>query len=318
MLSEVLFAHAGSSKESKGDRLPGLSCSQLFPCPYYLLKVHLGEALRETPDPRQLLNMADGWDQEEQSVKRLAKAGVRIENRQAKVLVGKSQVPGSIDGTYTISNKMRLWEHKAWDDEYFYLFTRRGLDGFPGQKAQVNAYMLGSNLTEVDFFIKCKRNNDYFDKVYPLDEEFIGPIIDWCDKIRLEGWIPEPVECKWCTHCGIGCFGAVLDFSWMGTAKAEDIAEKWKQGDKYVKVGEMLKEEARTYFVGKKDKYGNTLVEGIMGDRELLLVEDLEIRKVIQNRFDVNKGRVLEVFGAEGLMQVGEEKEIVTYRFREV
>lgn len=318
MLSEVLFASVPTKREERGDRTPGLSGSQLFPCPYRLYKVHIGEVWEEELEPREILNMEDGWDQESQSVRRLAKAGIVIENRQARVMIGKSGIPGSIDGTFTLNGKKRLWEHKAWGENPFQLLLWRGLEAFPGAKAQVNGYMVGMGLDEADLFVKKKDNNDYFDKVYRLDEEFITPIIEWADRIRLEGWVPEPQLCEYCTHCGLGCFGKILDFSWIGEADAHEMVEKWKKGKQFQAVGDMYVDEARTYFVGKKDKYDNIIAEGIIGDKDLLVVEDLEIKKIIQHRFEVTKQRVMEVFGPEGLIQVGKEKDVVTYRIGEV
>jgi len=318
MLSEVLFASVQTKREREEGRAPGLSISQLFPCPYRLYKVHMGEIQEKELEPRQVLNMADGWDVEEQSVRRLAGAGVLIKDRQAKVRIGKSGIPGSIDGTFTLNGKKRLWEHKAWGENSFGQFLWKGLDTFPGAKAQINGYMVGMNLDEADFFVKKKDNNDYFDKLYRLDEKFIIPIIEWADRIRLEGWVPEPRPCEYCTYCGLDCFGKILDFSWIGEADAHEMVVKWKQGDKLVKVGEMFRDGARAYFVGEKDKYDNVITEGIIGDRDLLLVEDLEVKKITQHRFGVSKQKVMEVFGPEGLVQVGEEKEVVQYRIREV
>lgn len=318
MLSEVLFTYTDGHRQPMGDRVPGLSCSQLFPCPYYLYRAQMGETWKEELTPQQLLNLADGWDQETQTINRLKRAGITIKDRQARLSVGESQVPGTIDGAVDINGKDYLWEHKAWNERSFGTFQHWGLDKFPQQRTQVQAYMLGTGLDSCIFMVKHKDSNDYIDLVEEYDKEFILPVVEWCDKIRLEGWVPEPEECKWCSYCGFGCFGDIIDFSWIGTAKADEMSEKWKQGDKLRKVGEMFIDEARAYFIGKKDKNGVTLVEGIIGNRDLLLVEDLEIKKVIIHRFDVKKEKVLEVFGPEGLMKVAEEKDVVTYRFREV
>jgi hypothetical protein len=319
MLSEVLFAAVGTRRQAKEDRAPGLSISQLFPCPYKLYRAHIGEVFEEELEPREILNMEDGWDQEEQSIRRLKeKAGIIIQDRQAGVGIGKSNVPGRIDGTFTLNGKKRLWEHKAWGEIPFGRFMMFGLGGYPGVRAQVNGYMLGMGLDEVDVFIKKKDNNDYFDTIYGFDEKFILPIVEWCDKIRLENWVPEPQLCEYCSNCNLRCFGPVLDFSWIATADASEMVEKWKKGKAFKLMGEMMLDEARTYFVGKEDKYGNVIAKGVIGDRDLLIVEDLEVRKVVQHRFDIRKEKVLEIFGPEGLIKVGEERDITTYRIREV
>jgi len=315
VLSEILFASVPTKREEKPDRVPGITCSQLFPCPYKLYKIHIGEVWSEELTPQQILNMRNGWTAEEESIKLLEEmAGISIGDRQASVTVGKSNIPGHIDGTVILDSKKRLWEHKAWNDSSFSWFVSRGIEYYPGQKAQVNAYMLGMGLEECIFFVKNKDSNDYFDKLIPLDKEFILPIIEWADNIRLEGWVPEPKLCKYCAWCDMKCFGQVVDFSWIKEAQAPEMAEKWKQGDKLVKVGDMMKEEARTFFVGNV-KEG---IDGLIGDEDLLIVEDLKIQKIIQHRFDVTKEAVLREFGPEGLVRVGVERDIVTYRIKEV
>lgn len=318
MLSEVLFTYTDGHRQPRGDRVPGLSCSQLFPCPYYLYKVSTGEVWEREVTAQQLLNMEDGWNAEEQSVRRLGRAGIKIYSRQMKVRIGKSGVPGTIDGLVDANGKTYLWEHKAWNENNFRIFKNFGLEKFPGQRTQVQAYMVGTGLDACDFYVKYKDNNDYHDIVEDLDLDYIMPTIEWCDRIRIDKWVPEPKECKWCAYCGFKCFGDIIDFSWISTADATEMAEKWVKGDKLSKVGEMLKDEARTYFLGKTDKRGIVLAEGIIGDKDLLLVGTLQIKKVIMHRFDINKEKILEFFGPEGLMKVGEEKDITTYRFREM
>ena len=314
MLSEILMtAVSARGRVPRPDREPGLSCSTLFPCPYALYKIQKGEAWEEELTPQQILNMEDGWFQEEESVQRLKEIGIIIRDRQARVDVGKSHIGGRIDGTVTLDKK-RLWEHKAWGSAPYDWFLAKGIDIRPGEKAQVNAYMLGMGLDECIFFVKRKENNNYLDVIVPLDKDFILPIIGWADRIRLENWVPEPKLTQYCAHCGFNCFGPVLDFSWITEAKAPEMAEKWKQGDKLVKVGSMLKEEARTFFVGSRDGQA----KGIIGDRDLLVTDGLKITRVIQHRMDIRRELVLREFGPEGLVKVIEEKDITQFRFAEV
>jgi len=312
MLSEILFAAVkAKGKEPKPDRIPGLSCSGLFPCPYRMYQTYIGKVWYEDPTPQQTLNAEDGWDQENQSIQRLKdKAGIIVQDRQTKVSVGRSNIPGSIDGTVTLGIKKRLWEHKAMDSWGFNWFSSRGIDVHPDWKSQTNAYMLGMGLDECILFAKKKESNDYVDKLVKLDREFILPIIEWADRIRLDSWIPEPKLTEMCAHCRVGCFGTVIDFSWINSAGAPVMADRWRKGDALEKTGKMLKDEARLFFIGDKEKG----LEGLMGGKNLLLVEGLSIAKIIQNRFEVSKGRVLDEFGPEGLMKVGEEKVVVFYR----
>ena len=109
-----------------------------------------------------------------------------------------------------------------------------------------------------------------------------------------------------------------MDFSGLGSASSPEMVEKWKKGKQFKSVGEMLIEEARAFFVGKTDNLGNVLVEGLIGDKDFLAIDDLEITKIVQHRFNIDRGKVLKEFGPEGLMKVGEEKDVVQYRIREV
>jgi len=319
MLSELLkTAVEARGNVPQPDRQPGLSCSALFPCPYFMYRAQRGEVRQEKLTGQQLLNMSDGWTQEDQSVSRLREIGIIIKNRQARVTVGKSSIPGKIDGEVELDTRY-LWEHKAWGSSRFDWFVMKGIEAYPGEKTQINAYMLGRGLAEGILYIKRKDNNDYYDVVVKLDKDFILPILEWADKIRLEGWTPEPKLCDYCAHCGLKCFGEVIDFSWITTADAPEMVEKWKQGDKYEKVGSMLKEEARTFFTGQVKVGGKWTkeYEGLIGDKDLLIVEGLKIKKIIQHRFDVTKERVLREFGPEGLVRVGEENDVVQYRISE-
>lgn len=314
MLSELLMDTVQvKGNRPKPDRPPGISCSSLFPCPYFLYRVHIGRAREETLTGQQILNMDDGWDAEEQSVRRLKDIlGVNIKDRQAHVTVGRSSIPGHIDGTVT-EDKKRLWEHKAWGSSRYDWFVSKGIEAYPGEKTQVNAYMLGMGLDECVFFVKKKESNDYHSPIVKLDKTYILPILDWADRIRLEGWIPEPQLTKRCSHCGINCFGQVMDFSWIKEANSSEMAKKWLQGKKLVDVGGMLMEEARTVFVGTKDGK----VKGLIGDEDLLLVDGIKVLKVTSRRFDIRRDLVLKEFGPEGLYKVGEDKTVVSYRITE-
>lgn len=318
MLSEILFAGVKTEREERGDRVSGLTCSGLYPCPFRLYLAHLGKVWREKLEPRDILNMEDGWDQEAQTKKRLfEKAGIRVRDVQASVSIGRSGMGGHIDGTITLNGKRHLWEHKAMNEDRFRLFNQWGLRFFPNFKAQINAYMLGMELDSCIIMAKYKDGNDYCDHVESLDGDFILPIIEWADRIKIDGWVPEPEECKYCAHCGIGCFGPILDFSWLKTVSAPEMANKWREGDKLAKVGNMLKDEARTFFVGKKDREGNVLAEGIIGDKNVLYSEGLKIMRVIQHRTEISRQAILEEFGADALLRVMGEKDVETFRIGE-
>jgi hypothetical protein len=320
MLSELLEAGAPTVRNSRPGRT-GLSMSSLFPCAYRLRLVHDGKYWGKNITPQQFYNMDDGWWQEEQSVKRLAQfAKIRIIDRQNRVTIGKSMVPGSYDGAFVLDSVKYLWEHKAYDkySEAVQFMEMWGMDRLPGQKAQTNGYMLGAGLEWADFFVKVKNDNTYKDIPYQIDKPFIEEIVEWCDKIRLEDWKPEPTKCKWCPSCGVNCFGETLDFSWIQTAEETEIVDKWKKGKQFVNIGSMLMEEADAALIGIKDKEGNITVPGLIGDKDLLVMPGLEIKRVAYPSRAVDKALVLQEFGPEGFIKVSRERFTVQYRHKEV
>ncbi len=318
MLTEILFAGQGK-REPRFDRVPGISISGFFPCAHRMYRAHTGEIWDEEPTPQQLLNMDDGWTHEAQAVERYAKIGITIESRDGrKVVVGKSNIYGSFDGRVTLNGKRYLWEFKAMNTDRFWEFKRWGLKAFPGYMAQVQGYMVGSGDSEAIFQAKHKDSNDYYDIVVPLNIPYISQIIQWVDDIRLKNWMPDPKECEYCYSCGLKCFGTTLDFSWIRNAALPEMVDKWKKGKQLSDVGDMMMEEARAFFVGKKDKDGSVLVEGLIGDKEVLLVEDLKILKIIAHRFDISREKVVKEFGPEALLKGGEYNDIPQYRISQV
>lgn len=321
MLNEILEAWAPNLQKGRAPHASGISMSSLFPCPYRLYLVHTGEYARQRGGftAQQLYNLDDGWWSEEQSVKRLAKAGIKIIDRQKRVTVGRSNVPGTMDGAFVLDGARRVWEHKAYDENTSAVWTllARGFDELPSQKAQLSGYILGDGSEEGCFFVKVKNNNTYIDRLVRLDRPFIEEIVEWCDRIRSEDWKPEPAECKWCPSCGVGCFDEAIDFSWVQSADSAEMVEKWKKGKQFVNIGKMLQEEADAVFLGVKNKEGKVVVPGLIGDKELLILPGLEIKKTVQHRFDIDKSLVLQEFGPEGLMKVGYEKDVTQYRHKE-
>jgi len=321
MLSEILEAWA-PQLQKQNKHAGGISASSLYPCPHRLYLVHTGEFMRQRGafTPQQLLNMADGNDQEEQSVRRLKSAGIEIIDRQNRITIGESKVPGAYDGAFVLNNRKYLWEHKAYDQntEAVQFVQMWGMDRLPAQRAQTNAYMLGAGLEWCDFFIKVKNNNNYIDLPYKIDRPFIDEIVNWCDKIRLEDWKPEPVECKWCRTCGVGCFGDAPDLSWIGEATDAEAVDKWIKGKQFVNIGKMMQEEADAVLIGIRNKEGGFIKKGLIGDKDVLVLPGLQISRMTSHRFDIDKSLILEEFGPEGLMKVGRGHEITSYRHKEL
>ena len=312
MLSEIVYASVKKAEEDRvKDRVPGLSCSGLFPCQYRMYRVHLGTVWEE-PTPQQILNMADGWDQEEQTVRRLAKAGVIVRRRgqgQGYLTIGRSQIPGHIDGSVMLTDKEALWEHKALDWPWYTLFRKEGLTFSPGYKCQFHAYMLGMGLDEGFFMVKNKGNNELHDIRVKLDRGFIEPVIEWADQIRLEEVIPEPKECEYCSKCHLNCFNAVvLDMSAGMPVTDKGVTNKYRQGKQFKALGESLIEESKSVLIGNEEK------PGLVWGKDLLVIDGLRIKKINTHRFDLSKELLLKEYGPEAFTKVGTETQSSYYK----
>ncbi len=322
MLSELMFASVSTERKPRSDRAPGISMSGFYPCAYRMYLAHTEKLYKDdTLTPQMVYNMDDGRTHEAQVVERLKQASIIVWGREFPdnlVYVGQSRTSGRPDGFITLNKEDYLWEFKAMNTNRFLDFSRFGLKVFPNYKAQVQGYMLGKGLKKCIFQAKHKDSNDYCDFIEYLDEPYITQIVDWVDRIKIEGWVPTPVKAKECLHCGVDCFGKPVDMSWIKKADAHEQVEKWKDGYKYSKVGELMMEEAKAFFCGVKDKQGNLVQKGLIGDGEVLLVEDLKIQKSTQHRWGINKELILKEIGQDGLLRVSEEKIIESYRIREV
>lgn len=310
MLSEILRAAAPGIRVSDPSRPTGITISSLFPCPYRLYLAEMGRVWSPTLTSQQYYNMNDGWDQEAQTIRRLKAAKVEIIDRQISVDIGESEIPGHPDGAVVLNGTKYIWEHKAFNYRNFEKFSESGLAAFPGYKAQIQGYMLGTGIGCGIFHVKYKDNNDYGDMLVPFDPDYIEQIVEWADRIRLRNWVPTPKECEACTYCYSGCFD-IMDMSAIEMADEPEMVEKYTQGDQLEKVGKSMKEEARLFFLGDRESSF-----GIIQDKKLLSLPGLTIARIDSSRFTVSDKKVLEVFGPDGLLQVSEEKPVVQFRFK--
>lgn len=298
MLSELILAAVPSGDRPGG---PYLSCSGLFPCQYQMHLSHIGKRWQENTAV-DLLNMADGWDQEEQAVKRLGRAGIKVLCRgkeEGYLEVGRSKITGHIDGEIDFGGTRYLWEHKAMGSDRFWLLKTKGIEAFPGYKCQAHAYMKGRKLKKCIFQAKNKESNEPYDIVFELDEDFINPIIEWADQIRLKEIEPKPLKSDACKFCGVNCFGIILDFSMIKAASAKEVAEKWRQGKALQFVGKAMEEEAKAVLVGVQSDTGEWIEKGLVGGADVLLVEGLKILKIVSHPTKLDKGKLLALLGPD-------------------
>ena len=104
MLSEAVLAHYDykvekdrKKRDKKRQEELGLSVSGISTCPYATYIGYRGMD-RQSREAVELMRMEDGWYQEAQAVERLERAGVKVYDRQNRIYMGKSRVPGSFDG----------------------------------------------------------------------------------------------------------------------------------------------------------------------------------------------------------------------------
>jgi len=314
LLTELIFNSVDTSSRGSSNYI---SVSSFFPCPYKMYLTYTNQDIQQNT-PRQILNMNDGHDQEDQAVRRLKAAGIEVKNQQKTVVVGRSNIKGHIDGTIEIGKEEILWEHKAMADERFREFKATRLLTFPGYMAQVQTYMGGLGLKKCFFQVKNKNNNDIEDAEIPFNVNYFNEVVAWVDSIKLQNWVPEPLKSANCVYCGINCFGRIIDFSKINTLSEEEVAKKWRDGKMYQLIGETLEQEARAYLIGVFDKTGERVEKGKIGDSSTLIVDELKVTKQISNRTEINKSAILRLYGQEGFSQVINTKEVVSYVIRDL
>jgi len=327
MLSELVILAATkenkkkiNSKEWKDRK--GLRCSGLWPCAYRLYLINSNSMPERLPSGLELLNMEDGWWEEEQAVARLARAGIEVKNRGRELVVGKSKIPGHIDGELFLNSEEILWEHKAMNSDRSEIFRSKGIIAFIDYYTQTQAYMLGLGITKGIVQVKNKETNEPIDRPVKLNLEYITPIIEWADAIVLDNWIPESKETEYCKSCPVGCFmdqGIKLDFSNVDSITANNLVESFVKGKQMEDAGKYLQDQVREVLIGLKDEKTKKIIrQGMIGDKEELRVDGdknyLQVKKIPQRRSEINKVKLLDLIGADKLIELTEYTDIDTYR----
>jgi len=316
MLSEIVVlsaegrARGGKEHETRN----GISCSGVFPCPHYIYRAFKRTLPQREVDGSSQLNMENGWWQEEESIKLLGQSGIEVFHRQERVEIGQSKVPGKIDGEVNFNKEVILWEHKAWDTRKTNLFKQKGLSAFPWEKSQVNLYMHGRKLEKCDFYVKGKEHNEPYDHVVPYEKDFALSLIGWLDEVILGGWEPQPMECEYCSHCGLSfeCWGAeIIDLAGLRQMSDEELSKKFKLGKQYKDFSDWILEEVRAEMVMRFDKQG-------LGVGDTLLIDDVKVQKMKREVWRLDKRLLVEKLGPTALIEVGQEKEEFSYRIQEV
>ena len=295
------------STSRRGDS--AISVTQISPCPYstYLEFSGLDPNTTKEPDPEAKLRMKDGHWQERQIVEDLIFAGFEVKfvlDDQLRVDVGESRIPGHPDGLIVVYNQDDMLEIKAmdvwrWSRCKYYGIARAE----PLIKCQVQSYMhshqlrdMGINLTRI--YTKHKDSCLPWDYEEPYDPGYITPIINMADKV-MAGYVPQKEVsslCSMCFHRSFCWETPILDF--RGRDTEFDLGaevQRWRKGKDMVARGELMINDARKVFIDR------------LGDLDSLMVQDLKVLRVKQNRTSIPVNAYMEMHGKEHLPQVLKE-----------
>ena len=315
MLSQVVVA-AYEKPISNGYHIGQLTVTGVSPCSYatYLNYHHLDD---QEFDAEARMRMKNGKWQEQEVLEDLLNAGFRLKytgSNQMMVHVGRSRVAGRPDGLIEVSSIVDLLEIKAMNLSMHTTLKEKGIDAFPGYKCQVQLYLVSEELRDKVsgcwFYTKHKDSCVPFDFFIERDKAYSKPIIEAVDEIILgKVEVSPPTTCpipSYCRHQGFCKRQELLDLSKVSSLTKPEVIRMWLEGQFHLTVGKQLNEESRV------------LLQEYLGDLDALFVEDqttlLEVKKIIQHRWDFNKTKFVDLYGAAALVGVMEENIVTQMR----
>jgi CRISPR/Cas system-associated exonuclease Cas4 (RecB family) len=312
MLAEAVLASFGNSSSRSG-----FSVTSISQCPYQsYLRVH--KLTKRERKPSEYKVMEDGNWQEKKMVAHLRQAGFKLTNvlsEQLTIHVGRARIIGHPDGLITVGGKEDLLEMKAMSLDRYTTSRQKGPTAFHYIYSQIQLYMASDELRDkVDgcwLFIEHKdtcRNVDFY---VAKDFGFSTPLIEMTDKIYLDNFIPDKVECDLCANCDDHFSCWEKDTFDMSKSKVitEDVSqsvEQWRQGKFYMTYGKALNEEARDVLLP------------LLGDNDIAYVENLELKRIPRRTVRISEKKFVDVFGASRLPEILEEDISSSVRIREV
>ena len=298
-------------KSGKRENGKGFSVTSVSVCPYETyLHYHNLDPHRDKLDPLQILNMKNGWYQEQEMLDDLRTAGYKLRYagryNQMRVTVGKAGIPGHPDGLIsTNSNDECMLECKALDNRRFQNFRLNKIEAESSVKLQVNLYMSSPEIkalgiTSCWLYMKWKEKNKPYSFLTAFDPGFVEPVIDEMDKVALrEDYVPRKEEIPKCGSCHhfAHCWGgeAPIDLSRYASADVSDAVEKWKEGSWMKDYGDTLVKESREVF------------SNVMGDKDELLISDLRVVRSRGLRTALSREKFVSLYGKDALIGVLDE-----------
>lgn len=305
MLAAAVLAHY-ESKEPEVHAEGKLTVTGISPCPNetYIHFHHLDD---EKPGGIERLRMKNGHWQEMEVLEDLRSAGFKIRytgTNQMVVHVGKVPITGRPDGLITVDGREDVLSIKAMSIDRYTNFKQKGLE--EKIKCQEQLYLASEELKDKAgtwIYVKHKDSCRPYDIFMEKDLNYSKPIIEAAEEIILGNVAvsrPEICPMPGCHH-RLFCFKEeLLDTSGIKVVSLPEVVEMWLEGQFYLDTGKELNEQARTIF------------RTYLGDNDVLFAEFkdtiLQIKKIIQRRYEIDKGKFIEKFGASALPEVLVEK----------
>lgn len=305
MLSQAVLAYY-ESKEPEVHAEGRLSVTGISPCPYETY-IHYHHLDREKPEPVEKLRMKDGHWQEKEVLEDLRSAGFRMRYtgaNQMTVHIGKVPVTGRPDGLITVNGREDVLSIKAMSISRYTNFKKKGLE--EKIKCQEQLYLASKELRDragTWIYVKHKDTCRPADIFMEKDLSYSKPIIEAAEEIILgNATVERPETCLLpsCRHRAFCFKEELLDTGGIKVVSLPEAVEMWLEGRLYLDMGKELNEGARAIF------------KGHLEDSDILFAEyqdvTLQIKRIMQRRYEIDKGRFVEKYGASALPSVLVEK----------
>lgn len=319
MLSQVVLASYGEI-EDDGIHHGQLTVTGISPCPYGTYINYHKLDKDDPPTGSDILRMSNGHWQEDECVENLRHAGYKIRftgKEQMTLHIGKTSVTGRPDGLITVNGHEDVLSIKAMNGMRYNKFKSKGLEAEPFIKSQEQLYLASEELknTMAGTWIYAKHKDSCapFDLYEPKDLAWSKPLIEALEAITLGNEVvkrPQSII-PLCSHCRHSTFcwkeeAFTVDMSGTKVLSLPEATAKWHEAKFHQDYGDELMKDVRVVF------------QEALGDKDLLLADDLRIKKIVSTRSGISEKKFIKKYGVAALAEVMESKEISFMRITEV